>query len=99
MQTIIGKITEKLPIISGETTKGKWVKGGIVIEYGDEYPRKAAFTYFGEEKVEAIEAMPINTIVQVNYQPESREHEDRWYTELRCFSVTPINIQNPQYPH
>ena len=39
-----GKLVAKLPV----TTYGKEgkKKGGLVIEYGDKYPKKAAFTVF-----------------------------------------------------
>lgn len=87
MQTITGRFIKALPTVEGEGARGHWVRGGFVIEYGDEYPRQAAFSLFGEEKVQMAECIVSNTIVQVSYQPESREYEDRWYTELRCFSI------------
>lgn len=87
MQTITGRFIKTLPIVEGENNRGHWVRGGFVIEYGDEYPRHAAFTLFGEDKVQMADSIIPNTFVQVSYQPESREYEDRWYTELRCFSI------------
>lgn len=51
MQVIIGKFIKSLPTIEGDNARGHWVRGGFVIEYGDEYPRQAAFSLFGEEKV------------------------------------------------
>lgn len=86
MQQIIGKILKVLPVVEGENSRGRWVRGGFVIEYGDEYPRMAAFTVHGQDLVDMLSLYYKGILVQVNYQPESREFNDRWYTELRCFS-------------
>lgn len=85
MQQINGKIVKVLPQVEGENSRGRWVRGGFVIEYGDEYPRTAAFTVYGQDMVDKLSLFYPGILVQVNYQPESREYNDRWYTELRCF--------------
>lgn len=90
MQTINGKFVQNLPKTSGESQRGPWVRGGFVIEYGEEYPRKVAFTSFGEERVAQHQAIPAGTPVQVKYAPESREFNDKWYTDLRVISITPM---------
>lgn len=99
MQTITGKIIKFLPKTEGDSTSGKhWVKAGIVIEYGDEYPTKAAFTIFGEQKLQACAGLKEGMEVTVNYNPQSREYNDRWYTDLQCISVYPVAQQQPQQP-
>ena len=90
MQTINGKFIQNLPTTSGESQRGTWVRGGFVIEYGEEYPRKVAFTTFGEDKVAQHANIPSGTPVQVKFAPESREFNERWYTDLRAISVTPL---------
>lgn len=92
--TIIGKLVQVLPTVEGESTKGPWIKGGFVIEYGDEYPRKAAFTVFGEERVASINAVRVGQQIKVTFTPESREFNDRWYTDLRCTKIEVF--QQPQ---
>lgn len=89
-QIINGTFIKSLPKVEGDSSRGHWVRGGFVIEYGDEYPRKVAFSLFGEDKVAAAQAIAPNTSVQVKYAPESREFNERWYTELRCLSVVPL---------
>lgn len=99
MQTITGKIIKFLPKTEGDSTSGKhWVKAGIVIEYGDEYPTKAAFAIFGEQKLQACAGLKEGMEVVVNYNPQSREYNDRWYTDLQCMSVYPVAQQQPQQP-
>ena len=92
--TIIGKLVQVLQTVEGETAKGPWIKGGFVIEYGDEYPRKAAFTVFGEERVASINAVRVGQQIKVTFTPESREFNDRWYTDLRCTKIEVF--QQPQ---
>ena len=71
---ITGKLIQLLPDVSGESARGPWVKGGFVIETEGDYPRKVAFVTCGEE----------------NFNPESREFNERWYTDLRASRIQPF---------
>lgn len=93
MQTIVGKIIKFLPRVEGESSRGPWVKAGIVIEYGDEYPTKAAFTIFGEQRLQQCAGLKEGMVVVVNYNPQNREYNDRWYTDLQCITI----YQQPQH--
>ena len=95
MQTITGKIVKFLPKVEGESQRGHWVKAGFVIEYGDDYPTKAAFTIFGEQRLQQCAELKEGMEVTVNYNPQSREFNDRWYTDLQCVNVFPIQQQQP----
>lgn len=95
-QQINGKLIQFLPTQEGDSQRGHWKRGGFVIEYGEEYPRKAAFTLFGEEKINMVCAIPVGSPVTVKFHPESREFNDKWYTDLQAFSVTPQYAQAPQ---
>lgn len=98
MQTITGKIVKFLPKVEGESSKGPWVKAGLVIEYGDEYPTKAAFTIFGEQRLQQCAGLKEGMEVVVNYNPQSREYNDRWYTDLQCITIYQQPQQQPQQP-
>ena len=87
---INGRLIKILPDVEGDSQRGHWVRGGFVIETGDEYPRKVAFTAFGEDRVAMVKNIPMGSMVQVTFQPESREFNDRWYTDLRCSRVQPF---------
>ena len=84
---ITGKLIQLLPDVSGESARGPWVKGGFVIETEGDYPRKVAFVTFGEERVAMAKSIPLGTLVQVNFNPESREFNERWYTDLRASRI------------
>lgn len=95
-QQINGKIIQLLPTQEGDSQRGHWMRGGFVVEYGEEYPRKVAFTLFGEEKVNIVRSIPVGTMVTVKYIPESREFNEKWYTDLQAFSVSLLYAQAPQ---
>ena len=87
---ITGKLIQLLPEVSGESARGPWVKGGFVIETEGDYPRKVAFVAFGEERVAMAKSIPMGTLVQVTFNPESREFNERWYTDLRASRIQPF---------
>jgi hypothetical protein len=95
MQTITGRIVKFLPKQEGYSQRGHWVKAGFVIEYGDEYPKKAAFSLFGEDRLQMCKSLKEGTLVQVSYNPESREYQDRWYTELNCIRLQAVDAGQP----
>lgn len=87
---ITGKLIQLMPDVSGESARGPWVKGGFVIETDGDYPRKVAFITFGEERVAMAKNIPMGSPVQVTFNPESREFNERWYTDLRASRIQPF---------
>lgn len=94
MQTITGTFIQALPVTEGDSSRGHWYRRGFIIKFGEEIIRTAAFTTFDTATLRQLELLTPGTTVSVSYQPESREHEGRWYTELRCFSITQIAPHN-----
>ncbi len=85
---ITGKLIRILPEQRGESARGPWVRGGFVIETSDTYPRQVAFTTFGEDRLAMINSLQLGAMVTVAFSPESREYNERWYTDLRCINVS-----------
>ena len=84
---IQGKLIKILQEVRGESQRGPWVRGGFVIETDGEYPRQVAFTTFGEDRLAMVANIPLNSPVIVTFTPESREYNERWYTDLRCSRI------------
>jgi hypothetical protein len=87
MLQIIGKIIKFLPKTEGDSTRGHWVKAGFVIEYGDEYPKNAAFSVFGEKRLQQFAGLKEGDKVVVDFDPQSREYNEHWYTDLQCIRI------------
>ena len=84
---ITGTLIKILPETRGESQRGPWVRGGFVIQTDGEYPRQVAFTTFGEDRLAMVQNIALNSPVVVTFSPESREYQDRWYTDLRCSRI------------
>jgi len=96
---IIGKFIKALPEQTGESPRGPWVRGGFVIETEEQFAKQLAFSLWGEDKVAVTRNMALNTQIKVYFNPESREYNDRWYTDLKCFRIdtfNPVSATGPQ---
>lgn len=91
---IIGKLAKKLQEQNGESQRGHWVKMDFVIETSDQFPKQVCFSLWGEEKVSIVRNMQIGAEIKVYFSPESREFNERWYTELKCFRIDVLGAIN-----
>ena len=96
---VIGKLIQVLPEQRGESARGAWVRGGFVIETEEQFPRKIAFSVWGEDKVLVIKNIALNTSVKVVFTIESREYNERWYTDCRCNDVEVFSSAMPKSPY
>ena len=84
---IIGKLIKVLPEVSGQSQKGPWSKQDFVLETLDPtYPKKVCFTAWGE-KVNDLKQFATGDTIKATFSAESREYNERWYTELRAFRI------------
>lgn len=81
MAQISGKVIAILPVVSGESERGEWYRGGMVIETIETPSVKLALSTFGKRRIEQIDQLTLGEIVVVRYSVESREYMGRWYTE------------------
>ena len=84
---ITGKLISVLPNTSGEGKQGPWTKGGIIIETEDaKYPKKIAFTTWND-MVDTCESIAIGTAVRISFDLESREYQNKWYTDAKASKI------------
>lgn len=88
---IEGKIIQILPKQSGTSKNGNWTKQECIIETMEQFPKKVCITLWGEKFSNFEQLYPINTTIKANINIESREYMGRWYTDVRAWSVSPIN--------
>jgi hypothetical protein len=82
---ISGKIVALLPEQSGQGKNGTWKKQEYILETAGQYPKKVCFSVWGDK----IDQFNVKTgdAVEVSFDVESREYNQRWYTELRAWKV------------
>ena len=86
---IKGEVIKLLPETSGTSAAGKaWIKQDFVIETAEEYPKKVCFTAFGENTVQIVKTLTVGQEVEVSFNAESREHNEKFYTQLNAWKIS-----------
>lgn len=83
---ISGIVLNILPLQSGTSKAGnQWQKQDFILETGGQYPRKVCICLFGDN----VEKFPLQVgqSVTASVDIESREFNNRWYTDVRAWNV------------
>lgn len=90
---ITGKTIAVLHLDSGTSKNGSaWQKRNFVIETSGQYPKKVCFQLFGER----VNNCPnVGEEVKVSFDPESREWNGKWFTQLNAWKVERQGAQQP----
>ncbi|WP_020598745.1 DUF3127 domain-containing protein [Spirosoma panaciterrae] len=84
---LVGKLIKVLPEVTGQGRNGAWNKQEFVIETLDsQYPKKVCMTAWGD-KANDLKQFAEGDTLKATFSAESREYNDRWYTELRAFRI------------
>lgn len=93
---ITGRIKTVLPLQSGTSQRGPWSKAIIVIEYqSGDYTNILALENMG--KAAEFAALPVGAEFKFWFDPVSREHQGRYYTQCNCFNWQAVG-QQPAAP-
>lgn len=94
---IDGKIILDLGMQSGMSKAGReWKKKEWVLETFGQYPKKVKFHVFGD-KADTI-GIELGNSYTISVDVESREFNDRWYTDVSCYAARPYVQGQTQYP-
>jgi len=88
-----GKVINILPAQSGEGRNGRWEKQEFVIETLEQYPKKICFSAWGD-KTAMVKQLTIGEEVTVGFNLESREYNQKWYTDARMWKIEKEANQN-----
>ena len=83
---IKGKIHKLLPVQSGTGAKGAWHKREFVIMTEDRFPKAVCFALWNGD-IDRISNLKEGDIVYVSFDIESKEHNEKWFTNLRAYNV------------
>jgi len=89
-----GKVLQVLPEIKGTSARGEWKKQDFIIETAEEqFPKKICFTLFNDKNGTFDKIKP-NMEVEVSFSIESREYNEKWFSNINAFRVDVVNSQN-----
>ena len=95
---LVGKLIKVLPEVTGQGKNGPWNKQEFVIETLDsQYPKKVCLTAWGE-KANDLKQFADGDTLKATFSVESREYNERWYTELRAFRIDPADGEGGSAP-
>ena len=83
----VGKLIKVEPTLEGTNEKGEWLIQVFVIMTQAERSHAVAFRTFNKERAELIKSLKVGETVLVDYVPESREFNGKWFTDLRCTRI------------
>ena len=93
---ITGRIKTVLPLQQGTSQRGPWSKAIIVIEYqSGNYTNILALENMS--KAAEFAALPVGAEFKFWFDPVSREHQGRYYTQCNCFNWQAVG-QQPTAP-
>ena len=84
--TLTGTIKAVLGIQTGEGKNGQWHKQEVILTTDDEkYPKDVCLQVWNEQ----IDAFNLREgeRVTVHFDVQSREYNDRWYTDVKAWRV------------
>lgn len=83
MHVITGKVLALTDKVEGQNERGDWARRSIIVEYGDEYPRKVCITAGNAERIATIESLELGKYYAFGVVFESREVNGNWFTDIR----------------
>src|SRR4030095_1470185 len=95
---ITGKISQILPMETGEGKNGPWKKQFFILEFMDgNYPKKVSISVWGD-KTDSLRNLQPGSEVKVSFNVESREYNGRWYTDVKAWRIEAGGATTPGAP-
>ncbi len=82
---ISGNVISILPEVSGQGKNGTWRKQEFIVETEGQYPKKICIAMWGD-KIDQF-ALAEGDAITASVDIESREYNQRWYTEVKTWKV------------
>jgi len=92
---LIGKLVKILPEQTGQGKNGTWTKQQFVIETIDQFPKQVCLMAWGDKASDLKQFAPGDPL-RVLFSVESREYNDRWYTDVRAWRIELAEGQGSQ---
>ena len=83
MHVITGKVLALTDKVEGQNANGEWVRRSVIVEYGDDYPRKVCITAGNEQRIAILESLELGKYYAFGVVFESRDVNYNWFTDIR----------------
>ena len=83
---ISGRMYRINDLQKGEGKNGTWLKQEFIIETEEQFPKKVCLHCWGD-KVNVLKTLKEGDKVSISFNVESREFNNRWYTDLRAWKI------------
>ncbi len=95
MEKIKYKLVKCVDEKSGTSKAGKDWKSitAVFTTVGDKFERTIAIDFFGEGDVARIKNTAAGTILDIDYNVESREYNGKYYTNVKAWRFTPESAE------
>lgn len=90
--SIEGKLDKLCPVLTGEGKNGTWTRQDFILETFGEYPKKICLSTWNE-KAKETQSLASGSLLKVTFSAESREYNERWYTDLRAYNIALMGSQ------
>lgn len=88
---ITGKLMKLLPVVTGtKQDGGTWQKQDAIIETNEQHPKTIAVTCWGD-RVGEVQRVAIGSELKVSINVESREYNDKYYTDVKAWKIEVLN--------
>lgn len=92
---IQGKVIQILPNQGGMGKTGKaWKKQEVILETPGQYPKKVAVSIWND-KIDSF-SLSEGDDVNLSIEAESREHNSKWFTELKAWKMNGVKQGAPR---
>ncbi len=85
MIQITARLIQLLPIQTGTGKNGQWKKQDIIVETDGQFPKKVCVSIWGEKIDDG--QLQIGNTLKIDFDIESREYNNRWYTDLKAIKI------------
>lgn len=80
-----------LPVVKGQSARGEWTKQEVIFEIPGEFSRKLCVGFWNDRAVDAAALRPGDRVA-LSVNIESREYNGRWYTEVRAWRMSKLDV-------
>lgn len=80
-----------LPLVTGQSARGEWKKQEVIFELPGEFNRKLCVGFWNDRAVDAAALRPGDRVA-LSVNVESREYNGRWYTEVRAWRMSRLDV-------